>query len=112
MSYFNKFDKKEKTIGRTVEVDDRFYTILEKLSKETYDASINKLVNAAIEKLVETENIKTYDQTNSTKIVRTFLIRSSLMNSLKDLRKKYKIPVYLLINIAIRNALVDEGLIK
>lgn len=112
MSYFNKFNKKEKTISRTVEVDDRFYTILEKLSKNTYDASINKLVNAAIEKLIENEDIKTYDQRNSTKITRTFLIRSSLMDGLKALRKKYKIPVYLLINMAIRNALVVEGLIK
>ncbi len=112
MSYFNKFDKKEETISRTVEVDDRFYTMLEKLSKETYDASINKLVNAAVEKLLENENIETYDQTNSTKITRTFLIRKSLMNGLKDLRKKYNIPLYLLVNIAIRNALIAEGLIK
>lgn len=62
MSYFNKFDKKEEIISRTVEVDEEFYNMLEKLSKETYDASINKLVNAAIEKLLENENVEIYDK--------------------------------------------------
>lgn len=109
MSYFSKFDKKEKIESRTVEIDDSFYEILEKLSKEKYDASINKLVNAAIEKLIETEQIETYDQTNRTRITRTFLLRKSLIDGLYDLRKKYRIPLYLLVNIAIRNALKEEG---
>ena len=112
MSYFNKFDKKEEIISRTVEVDEEFYNMLEKLSKETYDASINKLVNAAIEKLLENENVEIYDQTNSIRISRTFLIRKSLMEGLQKMRKNYKIPFYLLVNIAIRNALIAEELIE
>ena len=109
MSSFAKFNKKENIIPRTIEIDKNFYLILEKLSNETYDASINKLVNAAIETLIETENIKTYPTSNSY-LTRTFLIRESLLNELYKLKKKYGLPIYMLVNIAIRNALIEEGI--
>ena len=109
MSSFAKFNKKENIIPRTIEIDKNFYLILEKLSNEIYDASINKLVNAAIETLIETENIKTYPKSNSY-LTRTFLIRESLLNELYKLKKKYGLPIYMLVNIAIRNALIEEGI--
>lgn len=112
MSSFEKFNKKEKLIARTVEIEESFYFILEKLSKETYDASINKLVNASIETLIKDENIQTYERTDNTRLTRTFLIRESLLNELYKLKRKYSIPIYLLINIAVRNALIEEGLIQ
>lgn len=110
MSCFAKFNKKENIIPRTIEIDKNFYLILEKLSNETYEASINKLVNAAIETLVETENIKTYPKNNEY-LTRTFLIRESLLNELYKLKKKYGLPIYMLVNIAIRNALIEEGIV-
>ena len=112
MSYFEKFDKKEIIIPRTIEIVCRFYELLEKLSNEKYDASINKLVNASVEMLIKEEKIENYDKRNSIKITRTFLLKKSLIDGLNDLKKKYGIPIYLLVNIAVRNALIDEGLIK
>lgn len=112
MASFDKFDKKEKIIPRTIEVEDNFYAMLEKLSKEKYDASINKLVNASIEELLKTERIQTYERSSDVRLTRTFLIRESLINGLNKLKRKYGIPLYLLINIAIRNALIEEGLIQ
>ena len=112
MSSFDKFDKRERIIPRTIEIEDNLYFMLERLSNETYDASINKLVNAAIETLVEKENIQTYKRTWNTRLTRTFLIRESLLKGLYDLKKEYGIPIYLLVNIAIRNALIEEGLLK
>lgn len=112
MSCFEKFDRKEKIIPRTIEIECNFYEMLEKLSKETYDASINKLVNASIENLLESENIQTYEKENTVRLTRSFLLRESLLKGLYKLKKKYGIPIYLLVNIAIRNALVEEGLIK
>lgn len=112
MSSFEKFDKKEKIIPRTIEIEDDFYLILEKLSKEIYDASINKLVNAAIENLIKEENIQTYERGDKIRLTRTFLLRESLLKGLYELKKKYGLPIYLLVNIAIRNALIEEGLMK
>ena len=112
MACFDKFNKKEKIISRTIEIEDVFYEMLEKLSEETYDASINKLVNASVENLIETENIKTYKRNDGIRITRTFLFRESILNSLYELKRKYSIPIYLLINIAVRNALIEEGLIE
>lgn len=110
MSSFDKFNKREKIIPRTIEIDENFYLILEKLSKETYDASINKLVNAAIETLIKSKNIKTYEKSGVC-LTRTFLLRESLLNELYKLKKKYGVPIYMLVNIAIRNALIEEGII-
>lgn len=112
MSCFDRFDKKEKIIARTIEIDDNFYEILERLSKEIYDASINKLVNACIDTLIKTENIQTYKRESQVRLTRTFLIRESLLKGLNKLKKKYGIPIYLLVNIAVRNALIEEGLIE
>lgn len=112
MSSFDRFYKKEKLISRTIEIEDSFYSELEKLSKKTYDASINKLVNASIEKLLDTEKIITYDKKDNVRIARTFLIRESLLEGLYVLKRKYGIPMYLLVNIAIRNALIEEGRIE
>ena len=49
MTCFSKFYKKEILISRTLDIDEELYIELERLSKEVYDASISKLVNAAIE---------------------------------------------------------------
>lgn len=112
MSCFSKFYKKEKLLSRTLEIDETLYFELEKLSKEVYDASINKLVNAAIEEIIEKENIRLYNRKNTSYVARTFLIRNSVWESLYELKEKYAISIRLIINIAIRNALIEEGLIK
>ena len=113
MSYFSEnSNKKEKLIPRTFEIDDSLYEKLEKLSKDKYDASVNKMVNLSIEKLVETNKIIPYTVDNSLYSPRGFLLRETVLDCLYKLKKQYKIPTYMLVNIAIRNALVDEGLIE
>ena len=108
MSYCSKFHRKEKLISRTLEIDEELYNQLEFLSKEIYDASISKLVNAAIEDLLETEDIQIYKRKNNSYVSRSFLIRDSLLEGLYELKKKYRVPIYLLVNIAIRNELEEE----
>lgn len=109
MSFCSKFYKKEKLISRTLEIDEELYNQLEFLSKEIYDASISKLVNAAIEDLLETEDIQIYKRKNNSYVSRSFLIRDSLLEGLYELKKKYRVPIYLLVNIAIRNELEEEN---
>ena len=58
MAYSDKIYKKEKLISRTFYIDEKLYLELERLSKEVYEASISKLINVAIEELVEKEKIE------------------------------------------------------
>lgn len=108
MSCFSRFYKKEKMISKTLEIDEDLYNELEKLSKNTYDASVSKLVNAAIENLLQTKDIRIYKRENIAKVSRSFLIRESLLDGLYELKKKYTISINLLVNIAIRNAVLEE----
>lgn len=87
MSYFSKFHKREKLVSRTLDIDEELYNKLEFLSKEIYDASISKLVNGAIEDLIETENVQVYERKNNSYVSRSFLIRDSLLDGLYELKK-------------------------
>lgn len=112
MSCFGKFYKKEKLISRTLEIDESLYYELEKLSQEVYDASISKLVNASIEDIIKTENIQLYERKNTLYVTRSFLIRNSFWEGLCQLKRKYGVSIRLLVNISIRNVLIEEGILK
>ena len=108
MSCLGRLYRKEKLISRTLDIDEELYYKLEFLSKERYDASISKLVNISVEELIKTEDIQIYKRKNNSYISRSFLLRESLLEGLYELKSKYRIPIYLLVNIAIRNVLIDE----
>lgn len=109
MSYFsNKFDIKEEKVRKTLYIDEELYYKLEYLSQNKYDASINKLVNAAIENLFNTEQIILYNRKNKFYVSRSFLVRETLVENLYSLKDKYGISINLLINVAIRNSLLEE----
>lgn len=108
MSYFGRFYRKENLISRSLDIDEELYSELEELAKNVYEASISKLVNASIEKLVETENIQLYERKNKSYVSRSFLIRESLLNGLYNLKEKYRVSICLLVNVAVRNALIEE----
>ena len=69
------------------------------------------MVNISVEELVKTENIQIYKRKNNSYISRSFLLRESVLNGLYELKRKYRIPIYLLVNIAIRNVLIEEELL-
>ena len=109
MTCFSRFYKKEKLINRTLDIDEDLYYELEYLSKNVYEASISKLVNASIEKIIQTEEIRIYERKNKSYISRSFLIRESFIEGLYELKEKYRISICLLVNVAIRNALIEEN---
>ena len=113
MSVFENLNKKEPIINRTYEIDESLYIILESLSKTKYDASISKLVNLSIEFLLKTQNIQLYHRPKTEITVpRSFLIRKSLLEGLIEFKESYNISLNRLVNIAIRNALIDEGFLN
>lgn len=103
MSAFDRYYKKEIMISRKLNIEEEMYIKLEDLSKNVYDASINKLVNSAIEELLKTEKIQLYNIKGKNYVFRSFLIRQSFLEGLYELKYKYKISINLLVNIAIKN---------
>ena len=112
MSIFSCFPKREKLIKMPFEIDLSLYEQLEYLSQEVYDASINKLVNVCLENLFSTKKLNLYIKPRNEKTVaRSIILRKSIYDNLTKYRNKYNLSYNKLINIAIRNALIDEGLI-
>ena len=89
-------------------IDEKLYLELERLSKEVYETSISKLINVAIEELVEKEKIEVYENRNRTCVTRSILIRESLLKGLSELKIKYGLSISMLVNIAVKNEIMEE----
>ena len=111
MSCLGKLNRREELISRTLEIDEELYNKLEFLSGERYDASISKLINLSVEELIKTENINVYKRKNNSYVSRSVLLRRSVFDGLYELKNKFRIPIYLLVNIAIWNVLIEEELL-
>ena len=108
ISVFEKFFDKDVIIQKTFEIETSLYDRIEFLSENIYDASISKLINACIDNLVETEDVKLYPKDgNELYLKHSLLLRRYSLYNLEKLKTKYGISVYKLINIAIHRAL-DE----
>ena len=112
MSIFaEKYPKREDFIKTSYEIDISLYEKLEKLSKETYDASINKLFNTCLEYILETKKLDLYPRSpKEITVFRSFLIRKSIYVGITDLKEKYNISQQKIVNIAIYNALSEENI--
>lgn len=106
MGVFDRFYDKDVLIQKTFEIESSLFDKLEFLSENIYDASISKLINACIDDLVETEDIILYPKDGHELYTKhSLLLRRYSLNNLEDLKVKYDISVYKLINIAIKRAL-------
>ena len=106
-----KFSKKEDKYRRNYEIDDTLYSRLEELANTTYDATVTDLINACLEYLIETENIDLYkkDKQEIT-LMHTVNIKESNLTGLERLKGKYGVSICKLVNISIRNVLIEtEG---
>lgn len=108
MGAFDRFWTREKLVKKTIVIDNSLYEKLVELSENKYHTSVNQLINACIEELINSKNVKLYEKPDSElSIQHSLLIRENLINGLELLREKYNISIYKLVNIAIKNAL-DE----
>ena len=106
MSILNRFWKKDILIQKTIEIDDSLFNEIESLSETVFDASVNKLINACIDDLIEKENIKQSDKLNHKLCSKhSLLLRKSSLDNLEILKEEYHISIYKLINIAIDNVI-------
>ena len=108
MGAFDRFWKRELLLKKTIEIDDDLYDRINELSKMVYHTSTNQLINGCIEELLKNKNVKLYaKETDKMPVQHSLLIRESFFKGLEELRERYNISIYKLVNIAIKNAL-DE----
>ena len=108
MGAFDRFWKREELLKKTIEIDNSLYEKLEELSKNVYQTSTNQLINACIEELIKTKNIKIYEKPEGElSIQHSLQIRESLFDALEEMRERYNLSIYKLVNISIKNALEE-----
>ena len=108
ISVFDKFYDKDIIVQKTLEIETSLYDRIEFLSENVYDATVSKLINACIDDLVETEDIKIYPKVgNELYLKHSLLLRRYSLDNLEILKAKYDFSLYKLVNIAIKRAL-DE----
>ena len=91
MGAFERFWKKETLLKKTIEIDNSLYEELNELSSNEYQTSTNQLINACIEELLKTKNVKIYERDkNEISVQHSLLIRESLFNGLEQMRERYK----------------------
>lgn len=108
MGAFDRFWKREELLKKTIVIDNTLYERLNELSAMEYQTSTNQLINACIEELIKNKNVKIYEKPKGElSIQHSLLIRESLFNGLEEMRDKYNLSIYKLVNIAIKNALEE-----
>ena len=107
MGVFDRFWRRDELVKKSIAIDGALYEKLDKLSKNDYQTSKNQLINACIEELIRTENVKLYQIQKKPAEQHSLLIRRSLFEGLEDLRDKYDLSIYKLLNIAISNAIEE-----
>lgn len=108
MGAFDRFWKKDNLLKKTIVIDNSLYEKLNEIAKDTYQTSTNQLINACIEELIRTQDVKIYaKERGELSIQHSLLIRETLFNELEKMRDQYNLSIYKLVNIAIKNALEE-----
>lgn len=94
---------REELSQRTLDIEVDSYEKLLKLSTKYYDASASKIINLCIYDLAEKEQVTMCEMKELEK--HSVIIRKSALDCLNKMKKKYNIPIYVLINIAIREGI-------
>lgn len=108
MGAFDRFWEKGNLLKKTIVIDNTFYEKLNELAKTKYQTSTNQLINGCIEELLRTKKINVYVRPKGEiSEQRSLLIREELFEGLEQMRDKYHLSIYKLVNIAIKNALEE-----
>lgn len=89
MGAFDRFWRRDELVKKSIAIDEILYEKLDKLSKNSYHTSKNQLINACIEELIKSENIKLYKIQKKPTEQRSLLIRKSLFEGLEEYEKEY-----------------------
>ena len=98
-----------KTISKSVNIDDTLYDGIKKLTFEVYDAKISDVINIAIEEYIERNNPNFYGKLeNETVTYRNLMLREDNIKKLNDYHKRTGISFTRLVNGAIKEFLDNK----
>lgn len=107
MRAIDRLYKKEKTVTRSIHLDDDLYAKLEYLSNSVFDATISKIINVCIEEYINENKFEYYKRPeNVTSVYRSIFIRESFYNALNEVKNTKGISFTRLLNAAINNFII------
>lgn len=100
---------KNKTIKKTINIEDDLYKRLMKYVKKTYDATFSEIINVCIEDYIEKNKPSFYEKPkNETVTYRSIMIRKENLANLKQMHKQTGISVTRLLNGAVKEFLEEH----
>lgn len=98
-----------KTISKSINIDDNLYEKVKVLTETKYDAKISEIINVAIEEYIERNNPNYYAKPKmETVTYRNLMLRINNINKIKEYHQKTGISVTRLINGAIKEFFENE----
>ena len=95
-----------KTVKKTVNIEDKLYNQLMKFTKKNYDATFSQVINVCIEEYIERNNPSFYEKPKlETVTYRSIMIRKENLKDLQKMYKKTRISVTRLLNCAVKEFL-------
>lgn len=108
MGYFNRrFRRRESKSRRNYEIDMGLHQKLKGLTG-IYDATLSELLNVCIERYIELDSPAPYEKWEYLyPVIGTYLIWERNIKGLENLKAAYGISIQRLVNLAIKNALIE-----
>ena len=95
-----------KTVKKSINIDDSLYKKLMKFTKKNYDATISDMINVCIEDLLSTGSVKYYAKPeDEITIYRSVMIRKENAEALNKITQETGISLTRLVNIAMKEFL-------
>ena len=100
------YSSTNKTIKKSINIDDSLYKKLMKFTKKNYDATFSEVINVCIEEYIYENKPYFYEKPeNETVTYRSIMIRKENLSNLQKLHKKTCISVTRLLNCAVKEFL-------
>ena len=95
-----------KTVKKSINIDDSLYKRLMRYTKKNYDATISDMINVCIEDLLSTGGVKYYAKPeDEITIYRSVMIRKENAEALNKITQETGISLTRLVNIAMKEFL-------
>ncbi len=95
-----------KTVKKSINIDDSLYKRLMRYTKKNYDATISDMINVCIEDLLSTGSVKYYAKPeDEITIYRSVMIRKENVEALNKITQETGISLTRLVNIAMKEFL-------